>query len=98
MEDTNSLIEQRRQNLAGLNARGVNPIMNSFSPDAQCGTVRTELARWVEWNKSVEPKGEPVGLAEGTRVRLAGRITAHRDMGKSQFLDLRDALATEQRL
>jgi lysyl-tRNA synthetase class 2 len=23
-------------------------------------------------------------------VRLAGRITAHRDMGKSQFLDLRD--------
>ncbi len=90
MEDTNSLIEQRRQNLAGLNARGVNPFMNAFSPDAQCGTVRTELARWAEWNKSVEPKGEPVGLAEGTRVRLAGRITAHRDMGKSQFLDLRD--------
>ncbi|MEY3546752.1 MAG: hypothetical protein RLZZ313_1113, partial [Verrucomicrobiota bacterium] len=28
MEDTNSLIEQRRQNLAGLNARGVNPFMN----------------------------------------------------------------------
>ena len=90
MEDTNSLIEQRRQNLAGLNARGVNPFMNAFSPDAQCGTVRTELARWAEWNKSGEPKGEPVGLAEGTRVRLAGRITAHRDMGKSQFLDLRD--------
>ena len=90
MEDTNSLIEQRRQNLAGLNARGVNPFMNSFSPDAHCGTVRTELARWAEWNKSPEPKGEPVGLAEGTRVRLAGRITAHRDMGKSQFLDLRD--------
>ena len=90
MEDTNSLIEQRRQNLAALNARGVNPFMNSFSPDAQCGTVRTELARWAEWNKSPEPKGEPVGLAEGTRVRLAGRITAHRDMGKSQFLDVRD--------
>lgn len=57
MEDTNSLIEQRRQNLAGLNARGVNPFMNAFSPDAQCGTVRTELARWAEWNKSGEPKG-----------------------------------------
>ena len=90
MEDTNSLIEQRRQNLAGLNARGVNPFMNSFRPDAQCGTVRAELARWAEWNKSPEPKGDPVGLPEGTRVRLAGRITAHRDMGKSQFLDLRD--------
>jgi lysyl-tRNA synthetase class 2 len=30
------------------------------------------------------------GFAEGQRVRLAGRITAHRNMGKSQFLDLSD--------
>jgi lysyl-tRNA synthetase, class II len=30
------------------------------------------------------------GFAEGKRVRLAGRITAHRNMGKSQFLDLSD--------
>ncbi|MBV9129241.1 MAG: lysine--tRNA ligase, partial [Verrucomicrobia bacterium] len=29
-------------------------------------------------------------FAEGTRVRVAGRITAHRNMGKSQFLDLSD--------
>ena len=28
--------------------------------------------------------------AEGRVVALAGRITAHRDMGKSQFLDLKD--------
>lgn len=28
--------------------------------------------------------------AEGREVQLAGRITAHRDMGKSMFLDLRD--------
>ncbi len=28
--------------------------------------------------------------AEGRAVALAGRITAHRDMGKSQFLDLKD--------
>ena len=27
---------------------------------------------------------------EGARVRVAGRITAHRNMGKSQFLDLSD--------
>ncbi len=30
-------------------------------------------------------------FAEGTAFRVAGRITAHRDMGKSHFLDLRDA-------
>ena len=28
--------------------------------------------------------------AEGREVALAGRITAHRDMGKSMFLDIRD--------
>ncbi len=30
------------------------------------------------------------GFAEGKAVRLAGRITAHRDMGNSQFLELSD--------
>jgi lysyl-tRNA synthetase class 2 len=30
-------------------------------------------------------------FAEGETLRAAGRITAHRDMGKSHFVDLRDA-------
>src|SRR5205085_1824994 len=30
-------------------------------------------------------------FAEGASFRVAGRITAHRDMGRSHFLDLRDA-------
>lgn len=30
-------------------------------------------------------------FAEGAALRAAGRITAHRDMGKSQFLDLSDS-------
>jgi lysyl-tRNA synthetase class 2 len=30
-------------------------------------------------------------FAEGATLRVAGRIAAHRDMGKSHFLDLRDA-------
>jgi lysyl-tRNA synthetase, class II len=30
-------------------------------------------------------------FVEGETLRIAGRITAHRDMGKSHFLDLRDA-------
>src|SRR5437016_13843152 len=53
-------------------------------------------------SKGVEPFGagfEPSGsIAEvrekfkgGDALRAAGRITAHRDMGKSHFLDLRDA-------
>src|SRR5438270_12059934 len=30
-------------------------------------------------------------FSEGALLRAAGRITAHRDMGKSHFVDLRDA-------
>ena len=52
--------------------------------------------------KGVEPFGagfEPSGsivevrekFKQGDTLRAAGRITAHRDMGKSHFLDLRDA-------
>jgi lysyl-tRNA synthetase class 2 len=52
--------------------------------------------------QGIEPFGaafEPDGtiaevrkkFAEGEVLRAAGRITAHRDMGKSHFLDLRDA-------
>jgi len=52
--------------------------------------------------KGVEPFGaafEPSGsiaevrdkFKEGEALRAAGRITAHRDMGKSHFVDLRDA-------
>src|SRR4051812_8869324 len=33
---------------------------------------------------------------EGETFRIAGRITAHRDMGKSHFVDLRDATGRMQ--
>src|SRR3984893_13837346 len=35
-------------------------------------------------------------FAEGTTLRAAGRITAHRDMGKSHFVDLRDSTGRMQ--
>ena len=35
-------------------------------------------------------------FAEGKALRAAGRITAHRDMGKSHFVDLRDATGRVQ--
>jgi lysyl-tRNA synthetase class 2 len=35
-------------------------------------------------------------FAEGTTLRAAGRITAHRDMGKSHFVDLRDSTGRVQ--
>jgi lysyl-tRNA synthetase class 2 len=76
MDDTNSLIEQRRAKLKSLEAKGIFPFKNKFTPDIGAGEARAKFAA-----------GE---LTENTRVSVAGRITAHRDMGKSMFIDVRD--------
>src|ERR1035441_4464088 len=71
MEDTNSLIEQRKAKLAALRARGIDPFQNKFTPSETCAEARGNYI-------------------EGREVSVAGRITAHRDMGKSMFIDVRD--------
>ena len=71
MDDTNSLIEQRKAKLAALRAKGIYPFRNKFTPAESCAEARKNYA-------------------EGREVALAGRITAHRDMGKSMFMDIRD--------
>jgi lysyl-tRNA synthetase, class II len=53
-------------------------------------------ARGIEpFDSPFEPSGSIADVREkfkeGETLRAAGRITAHRDMGKSHFLDLRDA-------
>ena len=76
MEETNSLIDQRKAKLAALRAKGINPFANKFTPQIGCGDAR---ARFVAGQ-----------LKDAAHVEIAGRITAHRDMGKSQFMDLKD--------
>jgi lysyl-tRNA synthetase class 2 len=76
MDDTNSLIEQRRAKLKSLEGKGIFPFKNKFTPDVGAGEARAKFE-----------KGE---LAEHAKVSVAGRITAHRDMGKSMFIDVRD--------
>src|ERR1039457_7331059 len=76
MDDTNSLIEQRKAKLAALRAKGIDPFKNKFTPAIGCGEARAKFE-----------KGE---LVEHAKVSIAGRITAHREMGKSMFIDVRD--------
>ncbi len=76
MEDTNSLIEQRKAKLKSLEAKGIFPFQNKFTPDAKCNAARSGF--------------DSGALPEGHKVSVAGRITAHRDMGKSMFIDVRD--------
>jgi lysyl-tRNA synthetase class 2 len=71
MDDENSLIKQRRDKLAALRAKGIDPFKNKFTPGETCAQARHNYA-------------------EAREVALAGRITAHRDMGKSTFIDVRD--------
>lgn len=71
MEDTNSLIEQRKAKLKSLEAKGIFPFRNKFTPTEPCADARGNYT-------------------EGREVAVAGRITAHRDMGKSMFIDVRD--------
>src|SRR5581483_10092101 len=76
MDDTNSLIKQRRDKLDALRAKGIDPFKAKFTPDIGCGEARAKF--------------EKAELAENAKVAVAGRITAHREMGKSIFVDLRD--------
>src|SRR5437867_6793688 len=71
MDETNSLMEQRKAKLNALRAKGIDPFRNKFSPTETCAQARANYA-------------------EGREVAVAGRLTAHRDMGKSMFIDVRD--------
>ena len=71
MDETNSLIEQRKAKLAALRAKGINPFANKFTPTETCDHARSNYV-------------------ENREVALAGRITAHREMGKSMFIDIKD--------
>jgi lysyl-tRNA synthetase class 2 len=71
MEETHSLIEQRKAKLAALRERGIDPFKNRFAPAESCADARH-------------------AYVEGRAVALAGRVTAHREMGKSLFIDIKD--------
>jgi hypothetical protein len=46
MEETNSLIEQRKAKLAALRAKGINPFANRFAPTEGCGPVHIWAGRF----------------------------------------------------
>lgn len=75
-DDTNALIEQRKAKLAALRARGLDPFSTKFRPAIGCGEARSAF--------------DAGKIAENAQVTVAGRIVAHRDMGKSQFMDIKD--------
>src|SRR5438477_3221134 len=79
---------------------------NSMEPENELIAQRREKlealrARGVEpFGRAFERSGSIAEIRhafkEGESLRAAGRITAHRDMGKSHFVDLRDATGRVQ--
>ncbi len=78
--DENKLIAERRQKLAARRAAG-QAFPNDFRRDAHAGDLATSFGdKPAEWFES-----HPM------RVRVAGRMLAKRDMGKSSFVRLVDS-------
>jgi lysyl-tRNA synthetase, class II len=72
------LLAERRAKLERLREAGIEPYPYGF-PD------RTEIAAVRESHEAIEP-----GEETSDRYRVAGRLAAKREHGKSAFLDLRD--------
>src|SRR5215207_2019444 len=72
------LLAERREKLARLRERGVEPFPHSFEDRTDIGEVRAG-------HDDLEP-----GEETNARYRVAGRMMARRGHGKAAFLDLRD--------
>jgi lysyl-tRNA synthetase class 2 len=72
------VVAERRAKLERLRAEGVEPFPHSFEG-------REPIAAARDQHRELEPGAESDSLH-----RVAGRITARREMGRASFLDLRD--------
>ena len=71
MDETNSLIQQRRAKLDALRAKGIDPFHNNFVRTCSIAEAHAQFA-------------------EGKQVAVAGRIMTRNDMGKSEFIRIKD--------
>jgi lysyl-tRNA synthetase class 2 len=77
--DENKLVAERREKLAAMRAAG-SAFPNDFRRDALAGDLQASFGdKPAEWFD-----------AQGVRVKVAGRMLAKRDMGKSSFVRLVD--------
>jgi lysyl-tRNA synthetase class 2 len=80
MPGEQELIQLRREKLARMRARGVDPFPARVQHTHNAAQAVESFEAW----ESAGGDGDPPS------VSVAGRITALRDMGKAAFLDLRD--------
>jgi len=81
------IAEQRRQKLERLRERGINPYPYGYK---RTHTTEQAVELLQKWESKPDDKKEADRLAGKLQVKIAGRITAMRNMGKSAFADIRD--------
>jgi len=74
------IAKQRQQKLERLRARGIDPYPHRYH---RSHTTQQAI-------ELLKKKEEGLGKAKALEVKVAGRITAKRMMGKSSFFDIRD--------
>jgi lysyl-tRNA synthetase class 2 len=90
--------QQRRETLARLRERGVAPYPNNYD---RTSTTAEAVALLEAEEKAAAAENRPAERVPGRGgppLRVAGRITAMRKMGKSSFLDIRDGTGRLQLL
>jgi lysyl-tRNA synthetase class 2 len=83
-EELSQVLRVRREKLAALRERGMEPFAYAFDPSHSAVGA---LAAFSE----AESRGTLEEAGQGPSVRVAGRIVGWRDMGKSAFAHVEDA-------
>ena len=93
MPGEDELIEQRREKLRRLRARGIDPYPARTSRTHSAAEAIAAFEAWeaaAQADPEVEAAPAQAEALDAPIVTVAGRMTASRDMGKASFIDVRD--------
>ncbi len=83
MEDLSQVLRHRREKLAALRERGIEPFVHNFNPTATSAEAAVAF-------EAAEEGGSLSEAGHGAEVRVGGRIVGWRDMGRSVFAHIVD--------
>ena len=79
------IVQQRKEKAKEFVKMGINPYPARYKLDKNIGEIQKEFS-------SLEKEQ----MAEGVKIKAAGRVMTYRNMGKAAFLDIRDGHAKIQ--
>ena len=83
-EELSQVMRHRREKLAAIRERGIEPFVYNFEPTGRSSDAREAF-------ESAETAGTLDEGGQGPSFRIGGRIVGWRDMGRSVFAHVEDA-------